>query len=339
MTTNKYVLLKPWLKWQFLGTENLDVSMTDASVQVNSLLDLNQRVNVIDLIATENNLKVLTGLPSYLVLDKLESLVTEVMPKQGHHGTSLLDTRARIVLVMTKLKTALSYTCLSIFFQISPTTCQRIFKETLLVLEHVLNPVIEWSSKEEVSRSMPRCFDKYKKVRAVLDCTEIEIEKPKCLNCRILTYSYYYSTNTIKVMISVSPAGVINYISKAYGGRASDKAIFEESGLLDKLEPFLDDVMGDKGFRIEQECLEHGIGLVGPPFSKKAKQLSKMDSIETAKIARARVHVERKIQRMKIFGILKTKFMWSMAPFADSIFTVIAGVVNLSPLILADDKF
>jgi hypothetical protein len=36
--------------------------------------------------------------------------------------------------------------------------------------------------------------------------------------------------------VSVTPTGAISYVSKAFGGRTSDKVITQRSGYLDKLE-------------------------------------------------------------------------------------------------------
>lgn len=90
---------------------------------------------------------------------------------------------------------------------------------------------------EEINNNIPQCFNNFKEVCVLLDCTEIPIEKTKCINCRVLTYSHYYGTNTVKVMVGISHAGLFTFKSKAYGGRASDKFIFEDSGLILKLRP------------------------------------------------------------------------------------------------------
>lgn len=61
----------------------------------------------------------------------------------------------------------------------------------------------------------------------------------------------------------------------------------------------------------------------------------------TAEIASARVHVERTIQRMKIFKILNGRVGLSltMVPYMDSIEGIIVGIVNLSAPILSVEKF
>ncbi|KAJ8909965.1 hypothetical protein NQ315_005972 [Exocentrus adspersus] len=134
-------------------------------------------------------------------------------------------------------------------------------------------------------------------VRVVLDCTEIFVQSPKCLCCRIRFYSQYKSHMTVKFMTGVSPGGLITYVSKPYGGRASDKVIFEESNIIAKLDPGRDAVMVDKGFRIEDTCSVNKIKLIRPPFLQKKSQLTTEESILNAKIASARIHIERSNQR------------------------------------------
>lgn len=74
-------------------------------------------------------------------------------------------------------------------------------------------------------------------------------------------------------MVGVSPAGLITFISKAFGGRVSDKAIFEQSGLISKLIPHQDAVMVDKEFLIDTICKNHDIKLIRPPFLRKKTAL------------------------------------------------------------------
>ena len=159
------------------------------------------------------------------------------------------------------------------------------------------------------------------------------------MKCRILTYSHYKGTNTFKILVGVSPAGLITFVSEAYGGRTSDKYITVDSGILDKLTPYSDKVMVDKGFHIENECLNLGLELIRPPFLHQSKQFSKQESMKTALIARARVLVERSIQRLKLYKILQKRLDWNHVGEINEIIQVCVSLANLSNPILADDKF
>lgn len=186
---------------------------------------------------------------------------------------------------------------------------------------------------------MPRCFRGFEKTRVVVDCTEIEVSKTNCSKCNIMTYSQYKNHHTIKFMIGISPAGLITFISPIYGGRASDKQIFQQSNIIHFLQPHEDAVMADKGFFIDDVCRENFIDVIRPPFLRQKAQFSRIETEATAKIARARVHVERMIQRLKIFKIFSNKIPWNILPYMQSICTVCAGLANLGPPILSDDKF
>ncbi|KAF2889888.1 hypothetical protein ILUMI_16285 [Ignelater luminosus] len=138
----------------------------------------------------------------------------------------------------------------------------------------------------------------------------------------------------------VSPSGMITYLSKAYGGRASDKAIFNKEKIIELLIPGLDAIMVDKGFLIDDECKRNYIKLYQPPFLGRGKsQFSKEEAEETAEIARARVHVERRIQRLKNFTLLKNRYSWTLLPLIDDILVIVSALVDLSEPILSSDKF
>lgn len=140
-------------------------------------------------------------------------------------------------------------------------------------------------------------------------------------------------------MVGTTPAGLIHYVSKAYGGRVSDKAIFEKSGLINNCTPTQDAIMVDRGFLIDELCSMQGIKLISPPFKKDKKQLSEEDAIRNRKIAAARVHIERMNARIKVMEVLNGKMDWHLVKYSDDIFTVCCGLANLGTPILAIDKF
>ena len=100
-----------------------------------------------------------------------------------------------------------------------------------------------------------------------------------------------------------------------------------------------DAVMVDKGFLIEKICLKNEWHCIRPPFLRDKKQLSKEESLLTASIAKARVHVERSNQRIKTFNILSSVMPVNLVPLLEHIFIVICATVILGLPILKDDKF
>ena len=199
-----------------------------------------------------------------------------------------------------------------------------------------MQDLIHWQSREENMRSMPKCFETYTNVRTVLDCTEFKTVTSKCLSCRTCTYSHYKGTHTLKVLLGVSPSGAVNYLSKTATGKSSDKAIFNLTDLVSKLEPG-DAVMVDKGFMIADELANAGIEMIRPDFL--FEKFSKCQVERSTKIASARVHVERRIARLKQLKVLSDKICASIIPYIDDIMIVACAISNLSTPILSDDKF
>lgn len=290
-----------------------------------------------DLLQTDDDLNAFTGINRLSDLNKIASMADNIMLKLHYDIKFLLNTTERIFLTLAKLKLNISYKCLAVFFNISDTTCKNYFLETIDILYLVLKTVIVWSSKDIVRRNMPKCFKNYIDTRVILNCIETSVERPKCLTCRIRTYSHYKGNHTIKSMIGISPDGLICFLSNVYGGRASDKIIFNESDILNKCIEG-DAIMVDKGFLIDAECAEKGIKLHRHPFLGKQKQLSVEDGFQNSEIARARVHVERAIQRIKIFKIFPTKVPWIYLQKIDNIMTIICGIVNITKPIISDKK-
>ncbi|XP_077508171.1 uncharacterized protein LOC144119427 [Amblyomma americanum] len=249
-----------------------------------------------------------------------------------------LSNQDAVLLTLIKLHHNITFALLGVLFGIHRTTASEIFKASVIILAEVMKNAVFWPSKEAVD-NLTVYFKEYASVRAVLDCTEIPIQMPKDIESQLLTYSWYKGVYTAKVLVCETPGGHISYVSKAYGGRASDSHITKESKILELFLPSIDSVMVDKGFLIDKLCLEHQITMVRPPFLRKRKQLTKNEAEKNQSIAAARVHVERAIQRMKVFKILTGNLGTELFAYIDDIIQVIAGIVNLSKPIFSSDKF
>lgn len=307
------------------------------AVQVTESCVNRKRFCITDLISNDTEMNAFTGVHS---IPLFNAVCEAVRLLETNTDSFLLNISDRIFLVLMKLKLDISFICLSVLFQVTPQTCKNYFQYTVQLMAIALKTVIYLPEKEAILHNMPECFKDFKNTRLVLDCTEVPVQKSRCLNCRMRTYSHYKGTTTIKFLIGALPSGMIAFLSKVYGGRASDKEIFNQSSIMEKLIPTADALMVDKGFLIERECLENRIALIRPPFLGKNTQLSESDSLLNVNIAAARVHVERSIQRVKMFKILDGgKIKYNMLPYMDEITTVICGIVNLSRPILSADKF
>uniref|UniRef100_A0A1Y1KFU2 DDE Tnp4 domain-containing protein n=1 Tax=Photinus pyralis TaxID=7054 RepID=A0A1Y1KFU2_PHOPY len=196
------------------------------------------------------------------------------------------EIQSSIILVLCKLKTNMSFVCLAVLFSMNISTCKRNFYKYVSYLSASIKPAIYWPSKEEIRKNLPLCFKDFKDTSIILDATEIKVQKLNCLKCRILSYSHYKCCHTMKFLIGITPSGLISYVSKAYGGRSSDRAIFCNENIITKLD-LHDAIMVDKGILIEKECEENCIKLIRPPFLRKNIQFSKEQALTTANIARA----------------------------------------------------
>ena len=97
----------------------------------------------------------------------------------------------------------------------------------------MLKSLIIWLPRETIRACCPESFrENYPRTTCIIDCAETFIQRPTNLKSRGETYSSYKSHNTAKCMVGISPHAQIMFISKAFGGRASDKFMVEKSVFL-----------------------------------------------------------------------------------------------------------
>ena len=96
------------------------------------------------------------------------------------------------------------------------------------------------------------------------------------------TYSQYKHHNTVKFLIGVSPQGAINFMSKGWGGRASDKYyIIENCGMFNHILPG-DKILTDRGFTVQKSVGGYCAEITIPPFTKGKKKPSRVE-VDTAR--------------------------------------------------------
>lgn len=178
---------------------------------------------------------------------------------------------------------------------------------------------------------MPEAFKtEYPNTRIIIDATEFRVERPSSLLSQATTFSAYKNTNTVKVLVGITPRGAISFLSQAYEGSVSDRRLVELSGLLEKLEAG-DEIMADKGFLIQDLLTPIGVRLNIPPFLDSRTQMPADDVLLTKKIAKLRVHVERAIGRIKECHILHSTLPAAMWDSINEVIYVCCMMANFSP--------
>lgn len=101
-----------------------------------------------------------------------------------------------------------------------------------------------------------------------MDCSELFTENPSNLWERKQTFSNYKHHQTFKFLVVLSThAQPCVYVSRMYGGHASDKHITADSvDFLDYAKTVGGNVMCDKGFAGTYKMTDLGIDLVMPVF-------------------------------------------------------------------------
>ena len=193
--------------------------------------------------------KLYTGLASFATLMAIFNFVSA-------HVSSTCTFRSlplfqQFLLVLMKLRLNLFDKDLAYRFGTSQTSVSRYFTKWIEVMFIRLHPLVRWPRREELQLTMPAEFRKhFKKCVAIIDCFEVFCERPKSLKARAQTWSNYKHHNTVKFSVAITPQGAISFVSKGWGGRASDQHITENCGILSHLLPG-DQILADRGFNVE----------------------------------------------------------------------------------------
>ncbi|XP_011403458.1 PREDICTED: uncharacterized protein LOC100636450 [Amphimedon queenslandica] len=213
-------------------------------------------------------------------------------------------------------------------FDISQSTVSRIVMTWINFMYLEFKKIPLWPPKELVQANMPKIFkQQYPNTRVILDATEVYIDQPHLPDIQQMTFSNYKNSNTFKVLIGISPDGVVTFISSLYPGFISDKELTRQSGIYTLLEPG-DSVMADRGFNIEDDLILKGVQLNIPPFLRDKKQFSENELVITRRIASLRIHVERAMEKIKNFHIFDRSLPVQMTDIANRLFFVCCVLTN-----------
>ncbi|XP_043202322.1 uncharacterized protein LOC122370632 isoform X2 [Amphibalanus amphitrite] len=251
-----------------------------------------------------------------------------------HGGGSKLTAFDVCLLVLMKIKQNKSFDLIADDFGISRSYASRLFAKHLPFIASAMRELVYWPKTEAIRQALPLAFKaRFARTTCIIDCMEIQVEKPSGSFKQSMTYSSYKSCNTAKYLLSITPNGFVNFISKGCGGRSSDMAILETSGFMDNLEPGMI-VMADRGFKsLEPLLAQKGCTLVRPSSVSSSSVMTKKEVKWSKQIASLRIHVERAIRRVREFELLRPNAciehqLWSLL---DECVLTVCALTNLQP--------
>lgn len=264
------------------------------------------------------------------------------LPKRSYHLIKLLSENIplptiHILITLKKIKLNESFSILALQFGYSQSTITRVFSKSIPLIAAKLKDLIVWPTPSDIYKNLPISFrSRYANVVSIIDCLEIQIEKPSDAVHQSLTWSQYKKCNTLKYLISCTPDGLVNFISDGYGGRATDVMIVQDCNYLQCLPPNKA-VMADRGFKDLSRLLEvKKCTLIRPPSVSKSTPSTKDEVKLSKQIAALRIHVERVINRLREFHMLLPHACvdHNLISIIDHVIIVACGLVNMQDVLI-----
>ncbi|XP_042145577.1 uncharacterized protein LOC121835443 [Ixodes scapularis] len=262
------------------------------------------------------------------------STLTPLMPA-ARNGFPL---GAQLLMFLMKLRHNMAFQDLAYRFEVSPRTASRTFRAWLEAMAQLCRGLIVFP-RPEVARSWLTLKERehFSKLRAVIDCTEVSVSRPLNLDTQQVVWSSYKQNSTLKYLVAVNPHGAVVFVSRACGGRVSDKELTIASGFMDLLEAG-DQVLADRGFLLHEEFFERNVQLITPRFRTNRLQLTVQEVTNSRRISSSRIIVERSIGHFKKWKIMTGTVPHTLVNFYDEINVVVAGLTNLSPTLVKNGK-
>ncbi|XP_034075800.1 uncharacterized protein LOC117548539 isoform X2 [Gymnodraco acuticeps] len=186
-----------------------------------------------------------------------------------------MSTQDQLFITLVKLRQNPSTDMMCGIFDLAHSTFLDVFSRWLDLMYANISFLIKWPDGECIRSTVPaEVLFQYPRVTAIIDCFEIRIEHSKKLKTRAITYSKYKNWTTVKYFIACHPSGSITYLSKGWGGRASDVHIVRNSDFL------------------SQKFHHAGDQLITPSFTRGRKQLSAEDVANSRVTSNIRIHIE-----------------------------------------------
>ena len=136
-------------------------------------------------------------------------------------------------LTMVRLKVGLMTKDSAQRFQVSKSTVSSVFTTWIYFMYFELKNLFRLPHPDILKAHKSESFHNFPEAHLIVVCTEIFTETPSDLLQRKHLYSDYKHHDTLKFLVGISAHPAVVFVSRMYGGRASDMLItFEAADLI-----------------------------------------------------------------------------------------------------------
>jgi len=256
-----------------------------------------------------------------------ECLVAWLEPVSRKRGAiDELSPSQKVLLVMMRLRHNFTQNDLACRFNVEQSSVSRILNNWIPLLSAQLKGLIKWPQTTHGPTESP--YDVLPNAVAIIDGTEMFIQRPSNLTTQKSAYSDYKSQTTVKYLVAIDTfTGVFIFVSPGFSGSSSDRFTIQHSGILDQLKPG-QRILADKGYNARDLFAQKRCFLTIPSYSSDGR-LSAKDAMQSRTIASVRIRVENAIKKLKEYRIFKTLWNRINKQIVDDMVIIVCALCNL----------
>ena len=147
--------------------------------------------------------------------DVLQCLIIYLKNYHSETYRTGIPSEDQIILTLVRLRHDMIFEVLTYLRGIGKTTAIQYFWCWIDIMYATMKQLIQMADKDHIFDTIPTVFkSNFPRLASVIDCFKIFIESPRNFLARAQCFSQYKRHCTIKVFISSTPLGTINFLSK-----------------------------------------------------------------------------------------------------------------------------
>ena len=153
--------------------------------------------------------------------------------KRAHIEIHAISLENQLLLTMIRLRLGASLMDLAFRFNVSLHAAGVILNKWIDYMYLRFGALCTWPHREKIIQNMPQKYvADFPTSMAIIDCTELYINKPSSLQVQSQCYSDYKSGTTVKGLLATDPRGAVIFVSELFSGFMSDRKVLRQSGFL-----------------------------------------------------------------------------------------------------------